>query len=108
MAFILKVLLTLMMIGCVTGSSLGSRPRQSNNQERNEVPKSLDFGITSLPPHFFLKDGKIRGSDVLILELVAKKLDFKINVVKVVAGGPNALVQTVTLLLIVIGDTHIA
>ena len=85
---VLMVLLT-QLIGCSSGQE------QSKYREHGKVPTSLDFGITSLPPHFFMKDGKIRGSDVLIVELLAKTMGFKINVVKPVAGGPNALVQLV-------------
>ena len=70
------------MIGCSSGQE------QSKYKEHGKVPTSLDFGI-------FMKANKIRGSDVLIVELLAKTMDFKINAVKTVAGGPNALVQLV-------------
>ena len=92
MALILKsfsMVLLAQMIGCSSGQE------QSKYKEHGKVPTSLDFGITSLPPHFFMKANKIRGSDVLIVELLAKTMDFKINAVKTVAGGPNALVQLV-------------
>ena len=92
MALILKsvsMVLLAQMIGCSSGQE------QCKYKEHGKVPTSLDFGITSLPPHFFMKANKIRGSDVLIVELLAKMMDFKINAVKTVAGGPNALVQLV-------------
>ena len=65
--------------------------------EHSDIPHSLNIGITGLPPHFFLMNGKKKGSEMLILELLATKFDFAINVVNKGATivAANEIVQMV-------------
>ena len=67
---------------------------QSEYREHRDVPHSLSMGTGGPPPHFFLMDGKIRGSNKLIIELLAKKLDFAFNITNKGLKG-NELVEMV-------------
>ena len=44
----------------------------------NKITGPLEIGVTGAKPFFFY-DGSIRGSDILILQLLSKKLGFKYN-----------------------------
>ena len=47
-------------------------------KEDNKIGGPLEIGVTGAKPFFFY-DGSIRGSDMLILQLLSKKLGFKYN-----------------------------
>ena len=36
----------------------------------------LHIGVLGFWPHFFVQDFKMKGSDILMIELLSKKLDF--------------------------------
>ena len=36
----------------------------------------LEIGVLGEWPHFFLEDGIVRGSDILMIDLLSKKLGF--------------------------------
>ena len=54
----------------------------------------LTIGVNGLPPNFFVKDGEVGGSDVLLMELLAKKFDFSFEV-KFKGGTADVLVNLV-------------
>ena len=47
-------------------------------KEDNKIGGPLEIGVTGAKPFFFY-DGSIRGSDMLILQLLRKKLGFEYN-----------------------------
>ena len=89
-----SVLLTLMTENVVASNLKQAQPEYG---EHSDIPHSLNIGITGLPPHFFLMNGKKKGSEMLILELLATKFDFAINVVNKGATivAANEIVQMV-------------
>ena len=48
----------------------------------NKITGPLEIGVIGVKPFFFY-DGSIRGSDILILQLLSKKLGFKYNLTMV-------------------------
>ena len=89
-----SVLLMLMTENVVASNLKQAQPEYG---EHSDIPHSLNIGITGLPPHFFLMNGKKKGSEMLILELLATKFDFAINVVNKGATivTANGIVQMV-------------
>ena len=47
--------------------------------EQQESGRSLDIGVTGARPYFFFEDGVMKGSDILMIELLCKNLGFKCN-----------------------------
>ena len=75
---LIRLLLIILTTEIAAASNL--KQGQSEYRDHRDVPLSLIMGTGGPPPHFFLMDGKIRGSDMLIIELLAKKLHFAINI----------------------------
>ena len=82
---IMLVWLTLLSI---TGQSRGDEPistaKPNNVKELMEQQKSgtsLDIGVTGARPYFFFEDGVMKGSDIVLIELLCNKLGFKCNLI---------------------------
>ena len=58
----------------------GNNTRIKKNEKNmdNKFTRPLKIVVTGIRPFFFY-DGSIRGSDMLILQLLSKKLGFKYN-----------------------------
>ena len=52
------------------------------NQEASKNPSAKDFlkiGVLGFWPHFFVEDNAMKGSDILMIELLSEKLNFLYN-----------------------------
>ena len=81
------------------GHSEGANLDQNllNYGRKSEVPSTmnhLNIGVSGVPPNFFVKDGEIGGTDMLLIKLLAKKLNFSFGI-KSQGANPNALVNMV-------------
>ena len=58
----------------------GNNTRIKKNEKNmdNKFTRPLKIVVTGIRPFFFY-DGSIRGSDILIIQLLSKKLGFKYN-----------------------------
>ena len=81
-------------------NSMAGKNNEMNKKERtlaNKFSVPLEIGVYGAKPFFFY-DGSIRGSDIIILQLLSKKLGFTYNLkivdfenlVKLVRVGINA------------------
>ena len=55
-----------------------NRIKKNENNMDNKFTRPLKIAVTGIRPFFFY-DGSIRGSDILIIQLLSKKLGFKYN-----------------------------
>ena len=85
----LKLIWPLLLILTTKNLTVSSfKQAKPESRGQRDVPHSLNIGVGGPPPHYFSTNGEIRGSDKLIRELLAEKLDVKINVVgKGVSGS---------------------
>ena len=81
-------------------NSMAGNNNEMNKKEKalaNKFSVPLEIGVYGAKPFFFY-DGSIRGSDIIILQLLSKKLGFTYNLkivdfenlVKLVGAGINA------------------
>ena len=83
------------MVNSMAGNNNEMNKKEGSLADKFSVP--LEIGVYG-PKPFFYYDGSIRGSDILILQLLSKKLGFTYNLkivdfenlVKLVGFGINA------------------
>ena len=64
------------MVNAKGGSNNGIEKKDED--VHNKITGPLKIGVTGAKP-FFSYDGSIKGSDIMILQLLSKKLDFEYN-----------------------------
>ena len=62
----------------------GTRGEDTSSLHGTEGPAFLRIGMLGTTPYFFVKDGRIMGSDMQMVQLLSKKMGFsyKLTVVR--------------------------
>ena len=55
-------------------------PIQNSSDPLHPVGEFLRIGMVGVKPHLFLEGSKVRGTDMLLLQLLSKKLKFRYNI----------------------------
>ena len=55
-------------------------PIQNSSDPHHPVGEFLRIGMVGVKPYLFLERSKVRGRDMLLLQLLSKKLKFRYNI----------------------------